>query len=809
MIDTLRYDLRYALRTCLRAPGFTLLAILTVAVAVGANAAIFSVVNATLLRALPFPRDHELVLVSVSNRQTRQSSNNAIPALFLDWRARSHSFTGLAGFREVNVTASSGDRPERLVGAMVNANFFDVLQVQPALGRAFRAADEVHGAERVAVISDALWRTRFGGRPETVGQAVRFDDERYTIVGVMPAHVEYPEKAQVWIPPHWRVPDDPLLPASQDPSADRSHGYFFVLGRLKAGVSFAAAAADMDAVAAGLERDYPNTDRNVGAALVTLREDLVGDVRSTTLLLFGAVGVLLLIAASNVSGLLMARATARHQEMAVRIAIGATRGRILTQLLTESVLLAVAGGGAGVLLAMWMVAALVRLSPTDLTVAGDVTVDSTVLLFGLATSAITGLLFGIAPARQLSGLSVNADLKQSARGASTVRTRRLRAALVAGQIALSLVLLVAAGLTVRSFVQLQRVDPGFSPDRVMTVSISPTTTRYALPEQRAEFWERTLQALRGIPGVEAAGATSRLPLLPGNSRRGLAIATLPASAQPVADYRTATPDYFSVMSIPVLRGRAFAESDRESRPLVAVVSQSAAQRYWPDADPIGRHFQINVPGPEITVVGVVGDVRSASLESAAQPTVYVPYRQDAFPFMTFALKTSDAGEAMTNAIRAAVWSVDKNQPVGTILTMDERLSNSMTRRRYSVTLLTAFGATAILLAAVGLYGVLAFVVSQRRREIGVRIALGATARDVIGDVLGQGLRLTAIGMAVGLALSLAVTRLMSALVFGIGAADIVTFAGAAALLATIAAAASLVPALRASRVDPLLALRDE
>ncbi|HJZ73277.1 MAG TPA: ABC transporter permease [Vicinamibacterales bacterium] len=809
MIDTLRHDLRYAIRTCLRVPGFALLAILTVAVGVGANAAIFSVVNATLLRPLPFPRDGELVLVSVSNRQTRQSANNAMPATFLDWRARNHSFTGLAGFREVNITLASDGRPERLVGAMVSANFFEVLQVPPALGRAFLPADEVHGAERVAVISDTLWRARFGGRREIVGQTVRFDDERYTIVGVAPPRIEYPERAQLWIPPHWSVPDDPLLPPSQDPSADRSHGYFFVLGRLKPGVAFAAAAADMDAVAAGLERDYPATNQNVGAALTTLRDDLIGDVRSTTLLLFGAVGLLLLIAAANVSGLLMARATSRHQEMAIRIAIGATRRRIVRQLLTESVLLAIVGGGAGVLLAMWLVAALVRLSPTDLTVAGDVTVDTTVLTFALIVSAISGLLFGLAPARQLSGLNVTDDLKQSARGASGLRQRRLRGALVAAQIALSLVLLVAAGLTVRSFIQLQHVQPGFSADRLLTVSISPAAARYGAPEQRAEFWERTVRALREIPGVAAVGGTSRLPLLPGNSRRGLAIRTLPADAQPVADYRTASPDYFSVMGIPLLRGRVFDDADRENRPQVAVVSQSAAQLCWPGVEAIGQHFQINVPGPEITVVGIVGDVRSASLESAAQPTIYVPYRQDPFPFMTFALKTPDSSAAMANAIRGAVWSVDKEQPVGAILTMDQRLSNSMARRRYSVTLLSAFGFVAILLAAVGLYGVLAFIVSQRRREIGVRIALGATARDVVADILGQGLRLTALGMAIGLVLSLAVTRLMSALLFGIAATDTATFGGAAALLALIAAAASLVPAVRASRVDPLVALRDE
>src|SRR5712691_5797270 len=479
MIDLFRHDLRYAVRTFVRAPGFTLLAILTIAIGVGANTAIFSVVNATLLRPLPVPRATQLVLVSAADRQTRQAFNNTNAANFLDWRVRNHSFTGLAGFRESSVTLSSGDHPERLQASMVTANFFDVLDVKPALGRTFAPADEVHGAERVAVISDALWRERFGGRPDVIGQTARFDDEPYTIVGVAPPHVDYPNKSRLWIPPHWSVPDDPLLPPSQDPSTDRSHGYFSVLVRVKPGVTFKAAAADMDGVAAGLERDFPNDNRNVGVALVPLRDDLVvADVRSTTLLLFGAVGLLLLIATANVSGLLMARATARHQEMAVRMAIGATRGRILAQLLTESVLLATAGGVAGVLLAMWILAGLLEFSPTDLTVAGDVTIDRTVLLFGLATSTVTGLLFGLAPARQLSRLNVNEDLKQSARGGSGARQRRVRAVLVAGEIALSLVLLVAAGLTVRSFVQLQRVPAGFNPDGVLTVTISPPATRY-------------------------------------------------------------------------------------------------------------------------------------------------------------------------------------------------------------------------------------------------------------------------------------------------------------------------------------------
>ena len=810
MIEQLRQDLRYAARTLRRAPGFAAVAIGTIAIGVGATTAIFSVVNATMLRALPYPRSTELVLIGETNRQTRQSFGHAAPANFLDWRARNHSFTGIAGFENANITLSTGDHPERRRAAMVNANFFDVLELRPMLGRTFAPTDEGPGASRVVVLSEALWRERFGGRSDAIGQTAMFDDQPYTVIGVMPAGIEYPGKSKAWITPHWSVPDDPQLSPDKDPSTRRGHSYFLTLARLKSGVSFTRAAADMDTVAASMERDFPNTNQNVGVALLPLRDDIVeSDVRSTALLLFAAVGLLLLIATANVSGLLMARATARQQEISLRVAIGATRGRILAQLLTESLMLAALGGAAGVLVAMWLVPGLVALSPSDLTVAGDVAIDRQVLLFGLGMTTLSGLLFGLAPARQLSSLSVNEDLKQSARGGTGLRQRRMRGALVASEIALSMVLLVAAGLTVRSFVHVQRVPGGFHPDGVLTVGLAPAPNRYPTQARRAELWERTVQQLRQIPGVQLAGAVSRLPLLPGNSTRSLTISGRSADAQPSADYRTASPDYFAVMSIPILQGRGFTDADREGRPSVAILSQSAARAWWPGRDPIGQHFQIAVPGPDYAVVGIVGDVHSASLESPVQPTVYVPFRQDAFPSMVFVMKTAGTAASLTSAVQAAVWSIDKDQPVGAILTMDDQFSRSLQRRRFSVTLFSAFGVVAVLLAAVGLYGVLAFVVSQRRREIGVRIALGATGRDVITDVLGHGLRLAGLGVAVGLALALTTTRLMSALLFGTSPTDVATFAGAATLLSAIAIAASLVPALRASRVDPLVALRDE
>lgn len=806
MIERLRQDVRFAARTFRRSPAFLLITVLTIAIGVGANAAIFSIVNAVLLRPLPFPGAGDLVLVTDANRQTRQNNLDASPANFLDWRERQTSFTDMAAFRQSTFALSGADRPESVAGAIVNTSFFDILAVKPAHGRGLTAADGAAGAARVAVISDALWRQRFGGRADIVGRTVRLNDEPHVIAGVMPAGIDYPDKSRVWVPPHWRVPDDPLAPGT-DPSGQRTHSYFSVIARLRPGSTIAGAQVKMDAVAASLERDYPNENQNLGVIVTPLRDDLVADVRQSVLLLFAAVALLLLIAAANVSGLLLARATARHQEMAVRIALGATRGRILSQLLTESVVLAILGGGAGILLAMWLIGPLVAMSPADLGVAGAVGIDLRVLLFGLAVSTLAGLLFGLAPAHQLTRLDVHHDLKQGARGASSKGQRSLRGLVVTAEIALSLVLLVGAGLTIRSFVNVQREPAGFDPDRVLTLTVSLPTARYPTPEWKAEFWERAIDSLRQVPGVEAVGATSRLPLLPGNSTRGITMRDAPPNSQLSAHYRTASPEYFRAMGIQVLRGRVFDAADREGRTLVAVVSASAAQRFWPGRNPIGERFSIN--DPEITVVGVVGDVHGAALDAAPQPTIYVPHRQDPWPFMTFALRTTASPGTLANAVRDAIWRVDKEQPVGAVRTMDEQLSNSLARRRFSVTLLTAFGVVAVSLAAIGLYGVLAFVVAQRRREIGLRLALGAQARDVITDVLGQGMRLALVGVAAGIGLALAATRLLRSLLYGTSPTDAVTYVAVATLLVIVSAGASFVPALRASRVDPLTALRDE
>jgi putative ABC transport system permease protein len=826
-MDALVQDLRYATRSLRRAPGFALLALLVIALGVGANAVMFTLVNAVLLRPLPFPDPGGLMLVSQKDRTTGQDWHDASPANFLDWRARQRTFTGMTALRPLSLALSAGDRVEQIPGGMVNANFFDVLGVKPILGRAFRPDDERPGAPRVAILGYAAWQQRFAGRADVMGHTLRLNDEVHTIVGVMPAGIDYPDEAQVWVPPHVFVPDDPLKPQGEDSRPQRGHGYLTVLARLAPGVTQAQARADMTAVTTGLEREHPDANGDVGAAVVSLRDDLIGDVRPTLLLLFAAVGVLLLIATVNVAGLLMARASGRHQEVALRLALGASRRRIVGQLLTESLLLAVAGGMAGVLLSTWVIGPLIALSPGDLGMASRaassagpaVTAaapDVRVLLFCLAVSTLAGVLFGLAPARQLLRVSLHDDLKQTARGGSGgLRQRRTRSELVTAEIALSLVLVLGAGLTIKSLIRVQQVSPGFDADHVLTASLGLSRTRYPTPREQAAFWTRATDALRAVPGVEAVGATSRLPMTSGNSTRGLTVEGVPADAQPAADYRIVTEDYFRALRIPLRRGQYPTAQDAAAQTSICLVSAAFAQKFWPDRDPIGLHVALasNPPAPVMTVIGVVGDVRHASLEATPHPTLYELSRakpgQDSYPSMTFALRTSGLPTAVAGAVRDAIARVDKQQPVGALLTMDQRLAGSLARRRFAVVLLSAFGLLAVTLATVGLYGVLAFLVAQRRREIGVRMALGATARDVMRAVIGEGLKLAAVGVLAGLALALAGTRLLAALLYETSTTDVATFAAAALLLLAVATGASALPAFRASRVDPLVALRED
>jgi putative ABC transport system permease protein len=805
-MDTLIRDVRYAIGTLRRSPSFSLLAILTIAVGIGATSGVFSVINAVLVRPLPFERADDLVLISQVDKRTRQGVGDASPANFLDWRARSHAFAGMSAMRSAALALSTTDRPEPVDGAMVSANFFQVLGVKPLLGRVFEQEDERPGAPRVAILGHDLWRQRFGGGSEIIGQPVRINDETYTIVGVMPTRIAYPDNAQLWVPPHWPVPDDPLLPA-EDPSAQRGHGYIRVLARVKPGVSRGAAQTDLDSVAAALEQEYPNDNSDVGIHLVSLRDDLVGDVRPTLMLLSGAVGLLLILSTVNVSGLLIARASARHQEMAVRAALGASRYRIVTQLLIESLLLAVTGGAAGVLLATWIIGPLVAISPSNLGLLDEVRVDSRVLLFGLVASMAAGLSFGLAPARQLLRLNLQDDLKQTSRGATAPHQRRLRAALVTAEIAVSLVLLVGAGLTIRSLVRLQQVPAGFQTDHVLTVRVDLAPRRYPTASSKAAFWDAARERLRRLPGVEAVGATTRLPLVPGNSTRSVLI---DANRSGGADYRAVTPGYFSAIGIPVLRGRVPDDTDHERHPRVAAISASMAAHFWPNQDAVGQRFVFGASptDPSITIVGVVGDIHHRSLDAAPIPTIYVPYRQDPWASMTFAIRAVGDPAAISAAARQAIWQVDKDQPIRSVSTMDERLSASLSGRRFSAMLLSIFGVLAIAVASIGLYGVVAFLVTQQRREIGLRMALGASRNRVMADVITHGVTLACVGVGTGLVLAVIAARRFATMLYDVSPTDTVTFAAVAVLMVLIAAGASAAPAWRASRVDPLNALRE-
>lgn len=803
LLDELGRDVRYALRALGRNRGYAFAAILTLALGISAATAVFTIVDGVLLRPLPFDRPGELFLVFQQNTLTKTSLGDATPANFLDWRARTRSFAAMAALRGGNVSLALGDGAERVRAADVTPNFFDLLGVPAVLGRTFTARDGADRA-RVVVISDALWQQRFGGRPDVVGRTLRIDSVPYTIIGVLGPGLDYPDEAQLWYPSHWAVPEDPLAPG-RDPSAERGHGYLYAIGRLAPGTSPAQARADLHAVGAALEREYPDDNRHIGIDMRSLHEELVGDTRPALLLLLAAVGLLLLIATVNVSGLLIARGAARRHEIAIRLALGASRARVVRQLLVESVVVAALGGLAGTVAAIWATGPLLALSPLETGISRPVHADVRVLLFALGVSMLAGVLCGVIPARQTTAVGVHEDLKQSPRAGGGA-PRRLRAVLVATEIALSVVLLIASGLTIRSLAALGRVHTGFDATNVLTVQVSLSDAAYATPEQQAEFWTRARGAIAAIPGVTTAGAISRLPVSGGNSTRGLTIDGRDPSPPVEADYRSVMPEYFAALRIPVLRGRLLGEADGPGRPPVALVSDSLARRDFPGLDPIGHQISIG-EGP-ITIVGVVGDVRHV-LEASPHPTVYVPYRQDPWPFMAFALRTSTPPATLGSAVHAAIRRLDPNQAIGPVATLSDRLHTSTSPRRFIVGLLAGFGTCAALLAAIGLYGVLAFLVAERKREIGVRMALGAARSEIVRAVVGDGLRLAAAGLLFGLVAAAGAMRLLKALLFDTSATDVPTFAAAAGLLVAVAVAASAVPALRASRVDPADALRSE
>jgi putative ABC transport system permease protein len=802
-MQSLWHDLRFAARMLWKRPGFTAVAAGALALGIGANTAIFSVVNAVLLRPLPYPEPEQLVQLWEARPRQNMPRIEVSPNEFLAWAEQGQSFRQLAAADLVNFNLTGRGEPERLPTARVTAGYFPLFGVAPALGRHFLPEEDQPGRNNVVVLSHFLWQTRFGSDPGIVNQTVSLDGVPCTVVGVMPPGFRLPQDARLARPIAFG-PDD----------RTRAGNHFLnVYARLKPGVTLRDAEVEMATVAARLEQEFAATNAGHQVALTSLREQLVGDVRPALLVLLGAVGLVLLIACANLANLLLARAEARRKEVAVRAALGASRWRIVRQLLAESVLLAAAGGAAGLLLAVWGVDLLVSLDPAGVRRVGEVQLDAVVLAFTFGLSLVTGLLFGLAPALQASKPDFVETLKEGGRaGVGGRRGGRLRAALVVSEVALTLVLLVGAGLLVKSFARLLDVDPGLDPRGVLTLDVSLPTAKYAEPQRVAAFYQQLLAEVAALPGVEAAGAVSVLPLSGDDNSNFVHIegrAPLAQGQALRAGRRNVTPEYFRAFRIPLKSGRLIAPADDAQAMRVAVINEAMAARFFEGEDPVGKRLRTGEGNPWITVVGVVGDVRHRGLDIETRPEMFFPHAQAPSRQMSLAVRTAGDPLALVGAVRERVRAVDDEQPIGNVKTMEAWLAESVASRRFSVLLLGAFALAAAVLAALGIYGVVSYGVARRTHELGLRIALGASRADVLRLVIRQGMRATLVGAGVGLAAALALTRLMAGLLYGVSATDPAVFAAVTLLLTGVALFACYVPARRATKVDPMEALRHE
>jgi putative ABC transport system permease protein len=809
-METLLQNLRYTIRTLRKSPGFTAVAVITLALGIGANTAIFSVVNSVLLRPLPYKDDGRLVVI------LNNGHNPVAPANFIDWRSQSQSFShmGAAEYWTPNLTGT--DNPEKLWALHVTPDIFPMLGVQPLLGRAFLPEEQAAGKEHEVVLSYALWQSHFAGNPEIIGRSLALSGETYTVVGVMPRDFKFAPfwatKAELWAP---------LAFGSR--LTDRSGGSLRVFARLKPGVTLEQVQAEMAGITGRLEREFPGTNKDM--QVVSLREKVVGNIRPALLVLLGAVGFVLLIACANVSHMVLARAAARREEIALRTALGAGRWDVFRQVLTESVTLAMLGGGAGLLLAVWGVRVLVALGPADIPRVETIGVDGHVLLFALGISLFTGLAFGMAPAWRATAVNLSDALKEGKRGASEgSRRRHLPGLLVGSEFALAVVLLAGAGLMVRSFLALQRVDPGFDPRGVLSMVASVAGTEQAAAGHTGNFYQTVLEKVRAVPGVQSASGINHLPLAGDEWGFRFHIEGRPPERpgeESVAAYRAVFPGYFRAMSIPILRGRDVTNGDDLRSPGVVVINNYFARRHWPGEDAIGKRITFDDPSKNpswLTVVGVVKDTARSSWVSPPEEEVFLPYLQNRayletpsppYSYLTLIVRTAGEPESLAPAIRAAIHSLDKNIPLSEVQTMDHVVAEATGQSRFYLILLGAFGTVALVLAGVGIYGVMSYSVLRRTQEIGIRMALGAQARDVLRLVVFQGIMHALAGVAVGLAGALALSRLMAGLLYRTRPNDPATFAAVVLVLSGVAIAASYVPARRATRVDPMVALRYE
>lgn len=801
-METIWQDFRYGARMLRTRPGFAAVAVLTLALGIAANTTIFSVVNAVLLRPLPYKEPDRLMTVWEAFLNAPGVQNPAAPSNFIDWRDQSTSFEEMVAYSTNPVSLTEAGEPEKATALYTSDNFLRLLGVEPMLGRGFARGEITQPGEmKVIVISYGLWQRRFGGERGVLNKQVKIDGNPVTIVGVMPPSFQYPSSGiDLWLP----------TMMSPQVSGTRQAHYLRVLGRLKPGVTQQQAQAELDAIAKRLREQYPDSNKQIGVSLNPLHEQLVGDMRRPLLILLAATGFVLLIACVNVANLLLARASARHREIAVRLALGAGRWRIIRQLLTESALLSVLGGIAGLLLTLWGVPVLVSLTPANIAQAKSTSIDNRVLVFTLAVSLLTALIFGLVPALQATKPNLNESLKEGSR--ETVGGSRgwVRGTLVIAEIAMALVLLIGGGLLIRSFAQLSSIDPGFRNDHLLTLEVYPPYTKYPSTAERAGFYNELLRRVESLPGVEAAGVVTVLPAK-GDLGQMTYITEQPGTVKVVpALPRTSSAGYFRAMGMPLVAGREFNAQDLPNTTSVAIINEAMAQASWPGENPIGKRMKMGVETqPWLTIVGVVKDIRfRLSMRPAAQ--VYLPYMQSpSFGPRDLALRTKIDASSLMAAVRTEVWAIDKDQPIANVSTMDQLLADSIERPRFNTLLLAIFSVIALVLAAVGIYGVMSYTVTQSTREIGIRMALGAQAADVLKLVVGQGLVLALIGVGIGVAGAFGLTRLLATLLYGVTATDPLTFAGVSVLLMVVALLACYVPARRATKVDPMVALRYE
>jgi putative ABC transport system permease protein len=807
-LDTLFEDIRYGLRTLRKCPAFTAVAVLTLGLGIGANTSIFSVIHAVLLSPLPYDHPERIVLIWESNPSGGFNQFAVSPPNYADWHKEASSFEYMVSVSRGNFNYTGGAEPEQLIGARVAAPFFAVMGVQPALGRTFVAEDDVVGKAHVAVLGHGLWMRRFGGDRNITGKALTLDGQTYTIIGVMPEGFQVPSRVELWLPSEF-------MPRDLGPGARGAH-YLRVMGRLKPGVSIEQAQAEMTGISKRLEQQYPRMQKGWTSLVISLNEATVGNIRATLLVLFGAVGFLLLIACANVANLLLARAATRQREIAIRTSLGAGRWRIARQLLTESVLLSTMGSALGLLLAEWGVHVLRTLPSSNLPRAAGIQLDLTVLGFTAGLAIATGIVFGLAPALQNLRSAPSETLKEGGRTSSAGR-HGMRSSLVVLETTLALVLLIGSGLLLKSFLRLQSVDPGYRSKNLLTATVSLPESKYASDPQQAQFFNQLVARLQSLKGVNAVGVASSNPLEGQGYNFVFAtkeLATLAPTEQPSAGFYSVSPDYFRTLGIPLLAGRAFTSQDTAGGPRVAIISQALAKQFFRDRNPIGQLIFIGNSGPEKgqiwrEIVGVVGDVKDEGLDTGATMTLYEPYAQVPWSSMTLFLHTSGDAAQMAGALRSEVMALDKDQPVAAIMSGEQLMANAVAQPQLRTLLLAVFAGAALILAGFGVYGVMSNTVAQRTHEIGVRMARGAQQESMLRLVVGHGIRLTLFGVLLGTAGALVLTRLMKGFLFEVTPTDPETFAVVVFFLVLVALLASYIPARRAMRVDPVVALRYE